>query len=129
DTNVTVNSMGLDDEKLQNLGAATQWANDEILPEADTNVERRFRLAYLSLLHALEVSGTLMTDKEAYSWIQTHGLDVEKSIQFSELEDYRLPSLRTWITYVVNGRSKLGSKKNQSRAGRSGRSIVSFKEV
>ncbi len=55
------------------------------------------------------------TDRAAYRWLKEH-------------EEERLPPYETWVRYVREARRTLGTRKNNPRAGRGGRSIITIDE-
>lgn len=61
---------------------------------------------------------TKCTDHEAYDWLVENGI-----------QDYDLPSFETWQRYVRKGRKYYGTQKNESRKGRTGRSIVNSSQI
>jgi hypothetical protein len=79
------------------------------------------RLAWLSAQRAISVEPSLgdKTDGEVYEWISVHAED-----------DYELPdNPETWRRYLREARRFLKQQKNQRRAGRTGKSILSRDET
>ena len=61
------------------------------------------------------------TDQEAYNWI--------KDQLKGEGVDHKLLRFGTWSRYLRDARNYLGTSKNTPRSGRTGRSIVSEKDI
>jgi hypothetical protein len=67
----------------------------------------------------LESGVSRITDPAAYAWVFE---------QLSGTEIHEFPTRDTWCRYVREARNFFGTNKNQSRAGREGRSIISARE-
>jgi len=88
--------------------------------------------AYLSFKYAEYKNGESLKDKDAFLWLEENGIDLEDEKdpgEFGCLTDYKLPPRGTWLTYVIKGRSAAGEKKNDSRVGRTGRSITKYDQL
>ena len=109
-------------ELMGTLGeyVASSSVNEPLDTVEDTvqQPSRSIEMAYRSFQLAAGNSGGSLTNREAYAWLQEHGLD-----------DYSLPKYETWERYVRSGRSHYGTQKNTPRAGRTGRSIVAAEQI
>jgi hypothetical protein len=77
--------------------------------------------SYEAAERALMDSGvSRITDQAAYAW-------VFEQLSGTEMHDF--PTRDTWCRYVREARNLVGANKNQSRAGRTGRSIISAREI
>jgi len=74
-------------------------------------------LAFESAENAIASPGERFTREKAWAWVEEH------------YEDYQFPSKQAFMDYVTQARGKLGENVNQSRRGRSGRSIVRQSEI
>lgn len=69
--------------------------------------------AYGQYLKAKESDPQIVTDQDAYEWIENRPEDGEK-----------LPPFDTWVRYVRKARKAAGTQKNKPRGNRSGRSVM-----
>jgi hypothetical protein len=102
-------------------GATTgdeQVENAEAKGGTDLSPSRK--KAFGQFLRATDANTKLVgaTDREVYEWIAAHLENCEK-----------LPSFGTWTRYLREARATHGARKNNPRAGRSGRSTVPIDEI
>jgi hypothetical protein len=76
--------------------------------------------AFASYLYAVQAFGNELKDDAAYEWIKENGIDTKAYPDFAMLEEYRLPAKRTWLTYLIKGRSAAGQKKMHRERGEAG---------
>lgn len=120
--------MNLQDTSKYLLSTAHYLDTYVILPQKQTSPESDehdvdsippcMEQAYRSYEYAISQVTEEMTDDKVYDWIKLHGI-----------EGYRPPAFETWKNYVSKGRSHYGTLKNQPRADRKGRSVVSENEL
>lgn len=89
-------------------------------PQNDDGLSRAERLAYQSYEYAISQRSALAEakDDDVYDWLREH-----------RNTDYGLPSRETWKRYVRQGRWAYGTRKNNPRKGRTGRSIVRADQI
>jgi len=80
---------------------------------------RSQKLAYLAAEYAEITLGKELKDKEAWDYLNNYGFG-----DYDHLNEYQLPSIDTFSTYLSRARKALGTRRYTRKHGRFGRSII-----